>query len=456
MVVDLQVVLGYDRVYTVEPVGLSGGLALMWSHKVNLCIKYADKNLIDAEVSLGGVNFSMSFVYGEPGYRGKEIVWERLMRYGVNRKGCWGWVGDFSEILHNGEKIGGPSRSEGSFESFRDCVRVCEMVELSGFGDGFTWSGVRNKKYIQSKLDRCFGNKEWRCNFSLAVHVFMERLGSDHKPVLVRLFGHQPGPRGCFRFDKRMVGKQKVRECIVEAWNNQNGNNPGSLVERFGNVRRSLGRWKRENGINSKERLCVLRSDLEAEYSSGSPDWEKIKYLKSEVAKAFRDEEEYWRQKSKDKWLVAGDNNTSFFHASVKDSRQKNQLLKLVNETGQEATNVNAMGQVAVEYFTSLFSTGDGGDLSDMLDGFTARVTAEMNERLTREVTDVEIREAVFGIKASSAPGKDGLNGLFFQKYWDIIGPDITKEIRTFFTTGTFPQEWNVTQLCLIPKVISP
>ena len=68
---------------------------------------------------------------------------------------------------------------------------------------------------------------------------------------------------------------------------------------------------ERESGINSKERLCALRSDLEAEYSSGTPDWEKINFLKSEVAKAFRDEEEYWRQKSKDKWLVAGDNNTS-------------------------------------------------------------------------------------------------------------------------------------------------
>ncbi|KAL0656348.1 hypothetical protein Bca4012_076932 [Brassica carinata] len=255
MVVDLQVVLGYDRVFTVEPIGLSG-----------------DKNLIDVEVNFAGVSFFMSFVYGEPGHRGKEIIWERLMRYGVNRKDFWGWVGDFNEILHNGEKIGGLSRSEGSFESFKECVRVCGMVELSGFGDSFTWSGVLSKKYIQSKLDRCFGNKEWKRKFPFAVQVFMERMSSDHKPVLVHLFGHQSGSQGCFRFDKRMVGKQKVRECILEAWNRQNGNNQRSLVEGFGNVRRSLGRWKRESGINSKERICALRSDLEAEYSYGTPD----------------------------------------------------------------------------------------------------------------------------------------------------------------------------------------
>lgn len=44
----------------------------------------------------------------------------------------------------------------------------------------------------------------------------------------------------------------------------------------------------------------------------------------------------------------------------------------------------------------------------------------------------------------------------FFQKFWDVIGPDISKEIRDFFTQGVFPQEWNIAQICLIPKVTDP
>ena len=42
---------------------------------MNLCIRYADKNLIDVEVNFAGVSFFMSFVYGEPGHRGNEIIW---------------------------------------------------------------------------------------------------------------------------------------------------------------------------------------------------------------------------------------------------------------------------------------------------------------------------------------------------------------------------------------------
>ncbi|KAF3581860.1 hypothetical protein DY000_02029538 [Brassica cretica] len=65
-----------------------------------------------------------------------------------------------------------------------------------------------------------------------------------------------------------MVGKQKVRECIMEAWKRQNGNDQRSLVERFGSVRRSLGRWKRDCSNNSKERLSLPGQECRARNTS--------------------------------------------------------------------------------------------------------------------------------------------------------------------------------------------
>ncbi|XP_013690321.2 uncharacterized protein LOC106394286 [Brassica napus] len=456
MVVDLKVVLGYDTVMVVDPIGLSGGLALMWKRDVIVEVKFADKNIVDCRISYRGQTLFVTFVYGEPGQQGKGKVWERIMRLGVGRKECWGLVGDFNEILHNGEKIGGPKRGPASFMDFAVMLEVCKIKELAGFGDSFTWEGVRYKKYIQCKLDRCFGNKKWRNVFHKATQTFMERLGSDHRPVMVNLFCEKDRKRAAFRFDKRLVGKNRVEETIGEAWKRARGTNNLSIVESLGAVRKSLGIWKRENNHNSNERMQKLRHELELESSSTSPCWERVNELKTEIGKAFKQEEDFWTQKSKDNWLVVGDNNTSFFHASVKARRQNNQLSKLVYDEGRENFSIPQMGKTATDYFDKLFTSHASNEVMDFLTGLPARVSENMNQNLIKEVSEAEVRAAVFSIKTSSAPGSDGMNGLFFQEYWSIIGVEIVKEIKAFFVTGVFPLEWNFTQICLIPKITNP
>lgn len=76
LVVDLQVSLGYDRVFQVEPNGLSGGLALLWKREVSVVVKFADKNVVDCAILYGGYSLCVSFVYGEPSQIGKDKVWE--------------------------------------------------------------------------------------------------------------------------------------------------------------------------------------------------------------------------------------------------------------------------------------------------------------------------------------------------------------------------------------------
>jgi hypothetical protein len=45
------------------------------------------------------------------------------------------------------------------------------------------------------------------------------------------------------------------------------------------------------------------------------------------------------------------------------------------------------------------------------------------------------------------------MTSLFFQKYWNTVGEDITREVLHFLNGGGLPQQWNETIVVLIPKV---
>lgn len=255
VMVDLQVYLGYDRVFTVDPIGFSGWLALFWKISVGVDIKYFSKNLLDCQIQFGTLSFFVSCIYGEPVMKYRQRLWERISRIGVQRKGSWCLLEDFNDILHNGEKVGGPCRNEFSFELFVNMIKACHMVELSSHGNGFIWGGMRYKKWIQCKLDRSFGNKEWFQMFSVSNQVFLEKRGSDHRPILVKLLSSQDVYRGQFRFDKRMLHKPRVKENIKQAWNLSLPMENGSVSDRIRSCRVALSRWKRTNSINARDNI---------------------------------------------------------------------------------------------------------------------------------------------------------------------------------------------------------
>lgn len=89
-----------------------------------------------------------------------------------------------------------------------------------------------------------------------------------------------------------------------------------------------------------------------------------MKMLKAELSEAHRQEELFWRQKSRELWLKEGDNNTAFFHNSVKGRKSQNKVLMLQDERGTKFFSEGAKGNLAVEYFTELFMSSNPHDLN--------------------------------------------------------------------------------------------
>ncbi|CAN7044661.1 unnamed protein product [Brassica rapa subsp. trilocularis] len=335
-------------------------------------------------------------------------------------------------------------------------LHCCEMEEFRSRGDRFTWSGKRWNKWIRSCLDRSFGNKAWFQMFPESNQKFLEKRGSDHRPVWLRFYADREAFKGLFRFDKRFLRQPEVVKEVEVAWAGRNANGTEKISEKIRKCRIVLSKWKKRRNFNARDKINLIQQRLEWFQSRSYSCRFMVDSLTRELLNAHKEEEMFWRQKSRDKWLVFGDRSSKFFHGSVKTNRSRNHISILKDKNNQDQWSDGAKAEVAVTYFTDLFRSSNPKPYGPAFVSFAPKVSAEMNVTLMRRVSNEEVKEALFSINADSAPGPDGMTGIFFQKYWGIIGDQVTKEIQEVFQSGVMPKEWNFTYLCLIPKIPNP
>ncbi|KAL5769486.1 hypothetical protein ACOSP7_013640 [Xanthoceras sorbifolium] len=78
-----------------------------------------------------------------------------------------------------------------------------------------------------------------------------------------------------------------------------------------------------------------------------------------------------------------------------------------------------------------------------------------MNARLDAPFSEEEVKKALFQIYPSKAPGPDDMPALFFQRFWDVVGPDVTRTCLRFLNDGGSLGQINSTLITLILKIKS-
>lgn len=87
---------------------------------------------------------------------------------------------------------------------------------------------------------------------------------------------------------------------------------------------------------------------------------------------------------------------------------------------------------------------------------FDKKVPHDEAVTMIREVTNVEIKEALFDIDDHKAPGPDGFTSKFFKKAWNTIQEDFCDVVKDFFVLGKLLGEVNATLIALVPKSNTP
>lgn len=443
----------YTNHYTVPPIGLSGGLALSWTDNVHVDVLYSSQNIIDTHVQFNGKSCFVSYVYGAPQKENRTLFWEKLSEIGDARTEAWLITGDFNDLLDNSEKLGGPARWEGSFLAFRSFVTQNGIWDLQHFGNAFSWRGTRYNHFIQSRLDRAMANVTWSELFPAGRCEYLRFEGSDHRPVLTYFDQNLTKKRGSFRFDRRLCSKPEIRTLIDDTWKSSGED---SLLTKINRVRIKLVEWTKAQNATSKAQVLNLQNVLEAELSRTTPDQASIDDLKAQLLECYEEEENFWRQRSRIQWLNSGDRNSSFFHAVTRGRRAQNRFSVIENAAGLAFYKEGEIVNTIADYYRDLFASSSTGQLQVVQEVISSRVTPEMNEALIALPDDQEIKAAVFAIHADKAPGPDGFSAGFYQSFWDIIGDDVSKEIRNFFASGSLRNRQNETHVRLIPKGLGP
>lgn len=84
------------------------------------------------------------------------------------------------------------------------------------------------------------------------------------------------------------------------------------------------------------------------------------------------------------------------------------------------------------------------------------RIDDQINEALTKLISDEEVARALFQIGPMKAPGPDGFPARFFQRNWEVLKEKAIKGVKSFFEDGIMSTGINYTTIVLIPKGNNP
>ena len=183
---------------------------------------------------------------------------------------------------------------------------------------------------------------------------------------------------------------------------------------------------------------------------------EEVNQARKEINDPFDNKEIFWGLRSKAHWLKEGHRNTKFFHARVFERKKQNTILGIYDKDGNWCGDQDSIAKAAISCFEEIYSTSFLSQIENVIDPIPAKVTNGMNSELSKAFTREEVVSALKQLHSTKSPGSDGMLALFFQKYWSIVGINVSNMVLNVLNFGMTLFEINRTNIALMPKTNNP
>nr|GEV48177.1 hypothetical protein [Tanacetum cinerariifolium] len=294
----------------------------------------------------------------------------------------WVIMGDFNVTLKVEEHSNGSSAPSNEMNK-QDYMRVAA-------GRYFFRVVSRGNPQCKTlkKLDRIMISEAFMDKFHASSGMFLPYMISNHSPTVLKIPNEMAKKSKAFRFSNFVTDKREFIPIVKKAWE----------AEVDGHM------------IVTKFRECL--KEVQAEVDK-HPHNEDIK------AKSCKIPSEYYD-------AMKDENNIM----------HKGSIMSVCNEKGERFENDKVAEQFVIHFQKFIGKKDVVTEMPIERIVLPNKLNREEVNKMCRGVSEVEVKNAMFDIEDSKAPGPDGLTARFYKSSWSIIGKDICKAVHDFFVTG--------------------
>nr|GEX69244.1 RNA-directed DNA polymerase, eukaryota [Tanacetum cinerariifolium] len=266
---------------------------------------------------------------------------------------------------------------------------------------------------------------------------------SDHQPILVceAYFDYGPTPFWFFHYWIEMDGFCNTVEDACKESPCVGNNAMQRLMSKLKYLKNRIRDGQKTNrssmnNVKAQYKSDLVALDLRVDKGNGTVE-DGIK--KVEIINKILDCDKLnsieVAQKAKVKWAVEGDENSSFFHGVLNKMRNLLNIRGIIND-GIWIDNPKRVKGEFLDHFSKRFCEPENRTASIMMD-FLKRLSFDQQIDLERDVTNDEIKMAVWDCGMDKAPGPDGFTFGFYRHFWYLIDKDVYEDFRPISLVGS-------------------